>query len=101
MPISKEVCPCYEAIPQVLFLGFKIPFTYDCYANVINSAGFYNYKKHIFRMPIPETCPEKFAKLITDCWEQEASLRPDFKVILHRLNEMLCNGKTNTGDIPR
>ena len=37
------------------------------------------------RPPIPSDCVEGYAKLMQDCWNDKASLRPNFEEILMRL----------------
>ncbi|XP_053830306.1 mitogen-activated protein kinase kinase kinase 21 isoform X2 [Vidua macroura] len=36
-------------------------------------------------LPIPSTCPEPFAKLMKECWEQDPHIRPSFALILEQL----------------
>ena len=47
-------------------------------------------------MTIPEDCPHSFAKLMKKCWANDIHDRPEFKTILHKLDEMfipLINSK--------
>ncbi|XP_076441716.1 mitogen-activated protein kinase kinase kinase 11-like [Babylonia areolata] len=39
-------------------------------------------------LPIPSTCPHLFAKLLSECWDQEPHERPTFKSIIKRLDEI-------------
>lgn len=39
-------------------------------------------------LPIPSTCPNLFAQLMSDCWHQESHQRPTFAEILRRLDEI-------------
>jgi hypothetical protein len=43
------------------------------------------------RPPIPPSCPKKFRELITDCWNNEPSCRPDFQVITQILTTIGTN----------
>ncbi|KAL3872972.1 hypothetical protein ACJMK2_036140 [Sinanodonta woodiana] len=47
-------------------------------------------------LPIPSTCPNLFAKLMSDCWHQEAHFRPTFYDILQRLDEIAASPFMNT-----
>ena len=40
---------------------------------------------HKKRLPIPDTCPEWYATLIKDCWDQDPDARPSFAEIIKRL----------------
>ena len=40
---------------------------------------------HKKRLPIPDTCPEWYATLIRDCWDQDPDARPSFAEIIKRL----------------
>eukprot|EP01089_Gocevia_fonbrunei_P016598 TRINITY_DN5188_c0_g1_i1.p1 TRINITY_DN5188_c0_g1~~TRINITY_DN5188_c0_g1_i1.p1 ORF type:complete len:681 (-),score=90.84 TRINITY_DN5188_c0_g1_i1:37-2079(-) len=40
--------------------------------------------QHI-RPSIPESCPDDWTDLITDCWAEDQNVRPSFKVIIERL----------------
>lgn len=41
------------------------------------------------RMPIPETCPDGYDRLVTECWEQDPCSRPSFSEIEDRLKAQL------------
>jgi len=41
------------------------------------------------REKIPKDCPPEFKELIELCWTQNPSQRPEFKEIVHRLEQML------------
>lgn len=40
---------------------------------------------HKKRLPIPDSCPEWYATLIKDCWDQDPDARPSFAEIIKRL----------------
>ena len=40
---------------------------------------------HKKRLPIPDTCPEWYATLIKDGWDQDPDARPSFAEIIKRL----------------
>eukprot|EP00026_Physarum_polycephalum_P003425 Phypoly_transcript_03436.p1 GENE.Phypoly_transcript_03436~~Phypoly_transcript_03436.p1 ORF type:complete len:687 (+),score=66.03 Phypoly_transcript_03436:188-2248(+) len=50
------------------------------------------------RPPLPRVCPNEFAKLITDCWDEKATTRPSMKEVLARLEDI---DTTGWPDIPR
>ncbi|XP_022657512.1 tyrosine-protein kinase sid-3-like isoform X3 [Varroa destructor] len=39
-------------------------------------------------LPIPETCPEKFKNLMTDCWNADPHRRPLFDKIIYQLEDI-------------
>ena len=42
-----------------------------------------------YRMPCPNGCPDKLYALMRKCWKEEASSRPTFKALSHRLKKFL------------
>jgi len=38
------------------------------------------------RLPIPDTVPQQFAQLITQCWDHDPKKRPDFSDIIHYIS---------------
>ncbi|CAF0858727.1 unnamed protein product [Didymodactylos carnosus] len=41
-----------------------------------------------YTLPIPTTCPDSFAQLITNCWQKKVDDRPSFSKILDQLNNI-------------
>lgn len=44
-----------------------------------------------YRMPRPEGCPAEVYALMRDCWQYKPDMRPDFKVIKARLENLYSN----------
>jgi serine/threonine protein kinase len=42
-------------------------------------------------LPVPANTPVQYSELMHDCWKNDPSLRPDFNVIMCRLEWMLAN----------
>ncbi|KAL0983824.1 hypothetical protein UPYG_G00133230 [Umbra pygmaea] len=55
------------------------------YRGIDGLAVAYGVAVNKLTLPIPSTCPEPFAKLMEDCWEQDPHIRPSFASILEQL----------------
>nr|XP_032646627.1 mitogen-activated protein kinase kinase kinase 21 [Chelonoidis abingdonii] len=55
------------------------------YRGIDGLAVAYGVAVNKLTLPIPSTCPEPFAKLMKECWEQDPHIRPSFTLILEQL----------------
>ncbi|XP_006895459.1 PREDICTED: mitogen-activated protein kinase kinase kinase MLK4-like [Elephantulus edwardii] len=55
------------------------------YRGIDGLAVAYGVAVNKLTLPIPSTCPEPFAKLLRECWEQDPHIRPSFALILEQL----------------
>ncbi|XP_072534521.1 mitogen-activated protein kinase kinase kinase 21 isoform X2 [Salminus brasiliensis] len=55
------------------------------YRGIDGLAVAYGVAVNKLTLPIPSTCPEPFAKLMEECWEQDPHIRPTFAAILEQL----------------
>ncbi|KFV07440.1 Mitogen-activated protein kinase kinase kinase MLK4, partial [Pterocles gutturalis] len=55
------------------------------YRGIDGLAVAYGVAVNKLTLPIPSTCPEPFAKLMKECWEQDPHIRPSFALILEEL----------------
>ncbi|XP_051025216.1 LOW QUALITY PROTEIN: mitogen-activated protein kinase kinase kinase 21-like [Acomys russatus] len=55
------------------------------YRGIDGLAVAYGVAVNKLTLPIPSTCPEPFAKLMKECWEQDPHIRPSFAFILQQL----------------
>ncbi|XP_065586306.1 mitogen-activated protein kinase kinase kinase 21 isoform X2 [Cyrtonyx montezumae] len=55
------------------------------YRGIDGLAVAYGVAVNKLTLPIPSTCPEPFAKLMKECWEQDPHVRPSFAIILEQL----------------
>ncbi|GAB1293815.1 Mitogen-activated protein kinase kinase kinase 21 [Apodemus speciosus] len=55
------------------------------YRGIDGLAVAYGVAVNKLTLPIPSTCPEPFAKLMKECWEQDPHIRPSFALILQQL----------------
>ncbi|XP_030742050.2 mitogen-activated protein kinase kinase kinase 21 [Echinops telfairi] len=55
------------------------------YRGIDSLAVAYGVAVNKLTLPIPSTCPEPFAKLMKECWEQDPHIRPSFALILEQL----------------
>ncbi|XP_053134238.1 mitogen-activated protein kinase kinase kinase 11 isoform X2 [Hemicordylus capensis] len=55
------------------------------YRGIDGLAVAYGVAVNKLTLPIPSTCPEPFAHLMAECWEQDPHLRPSFASILSQL----------------
>ncbi|XP_052007521.1 mitogen-activated protein kinase kinase kinase 21 isoform X1 [Xyrauchen texanus] len=55
------------------------------YRGIDGLAVAYGVAVNKLTLPIPSTCPESFAKLMEECWEQDPHIRPSFATILEQL----------------
>uniref|UniRef100_A0A8D1LR13 Mitogen-activated protein kinase kinase kinase n=1 Tax=Sus scrofa TaxID=9823 RepID=A0A8D1LR13_PIG len=55
------------------------------YRGIDGLAVAYGVAVNKLTLPIPSTCPEPFAKLMKDCWQQDPHVRPSFASILEQL----------------
>lgn len=57
-----------------------------------------------YRWPLPKTFPLELKELVSQCWAQEASERPDMDIVLRRLEEMedsmIFAGRSNGNEKP-
>ncbi|XP_006868652.1 PREDICTED: mitogen-activated protein kinase kinase kinase MLK4-like [Chrysochloris asiatica] len=56
------------------------------YRGIDGLAVAYGVAVNKLTLPIPSTCPEPFAKLMKECWEQDPHIRPSFALILEQLS---------------
>uniref|UniRef100_A0AAV2JQB3 Mitogen-activated protein kinase kinase kinase n=1 Tax=Knipowitschia caucasica TaxID=637954 RepID=A0AAV2JQB3_KNICA len=56
------------------------------YRGIDGLAVAYGVAVNKLTLPIPSTCPETFAKLMEECWDQNAHVRPSFSCILEQLS---------------
>ncbi|XP_008561843.1 PREDICTED: mitogen-activated protein kinase kinase kinase MLK4-like, partial [Galeopterus variegatus] len=55
------------------------------YRGIDGLAVAYGVAVNKLTLPIPSTCPEPFARLMRECWEQDPHIRPSFALILEQL----------------
>uniref|UniRef100_A0ACB8G939 Uncharacterized protein n=1 Tax=Sphaerodactylus townsendi TaxID=933632 RepID=A0ACB8G939_9SAUR len=55
------------------------------YRGIDGLAVAYGVAVNKLTLPIPSTCPEPFARLMAECWEQDPHRRPSFSCILSQL----------------
>ncbi|XP_043452224.1 mitogen-activated protein kinase kinase kinase 21 isoform X1 [Prionailurus bengalensis] len=55
------------------------------YRGIDGLAVAYGVAVNKLTLPIPSTCPEPFAKLMKECWQQDPHIRPSFPLILEQL----------------
>uniref|UniRef100_A0A1A7XVI6 Mitogen-activated protein kinase kinase kinase n=2 Tax=Iconisemion striatum TaxID=60296 RepID=A0A1A7XVI6_9TELE len=55
------------------------------YRGIDGLAVAYGVAVNKLTLPIPSTCPEPFAKLMEECWDQDPHVRPSFSCILEQL----------------
>ncbi|XP_004432434.1 PREDICTED: mitogen-activated protein kinase kinase kinase MLK4 [Ceratotherium simum simum] len=55
------------------------------YRGIDGLAVAYRVAVNKLTLPIPSTCPEPFAKLMKECWQQDPHIRPSFALILEQL----------------
>ncbi|XP_063047500.1 mitogen-activated protein kinase kinase kinase 21 isoform X2 [Engraulis encrasicolus] len=55
------------------------------YRGIDGLAVAYGVAVNKLTLPIPSTCPEPFAKLMEECWEQDPHIRPSFSAVLEQL----------------
>ncbi|KAM6949383.1 mitogen-activated protein kinase kinase kinase 11 [Aplochiton taeniatus] len=55
------------------------------YRGIDGLAVAYGVAVNKLTLPIPSTCPEPFAQLMSECWDQDPHHRPDFPSILAQL----------------
>ncbi|XP_041866205.1 mitogen-activated protein kinase kinase kinase 21 [Melanotaenia boesemani] len=56
------------------------------YRGIDGLAVAYGVAVNKLTLPIPSTCPEPFAKLMKECWDQDPHVRPSFSCILEQLS---------------
>uniref|UniRef100_A0A3Q2QYY2 Mitogen-activated protein kinase kinase kinase n=1 Tax=Fundulus heteroclitus TaxID=8078 RepID=A0A3Q2QYY2_FUNHE len=56
------------------------------YRGIDGLAVAYGVAVNKLTLPIPSTCPEPFAKLMEECWDQDPHFRPSFSCILEQLS---------------
>ncbi|XP_010349836.3 mitogen-activated protein kinase kinase kinase 21 isoform X1 [Saimiri boliviensis] len=56
------------------------------YRGIDGLAVAYGVAVNKLTLPIPSTCPEPFAKLMKECWQQDPHIRPSFALILEQLS---------------
>ncbi|XP_026134840.1 mitogen-activated protein kinase kinase kinase 21-like isoform X2 [Carassius auratus] len=55
------------------------------YRGIDGLAVAYGVAVNKLTLPIPSTCPEPFARLMEECWDQDPHIRPSFASILEQL----------------
>ncbi|XP_032347702.1 mitogen-activated protein kinase kinase kinase 21 isoform X2 [Camelus ferus] len=55
------------------------------YRGIDGLAVAYGVAVNKLTLPVPSTCPEPFAKLMKECWQQDPHIRPSFALILEQL----------------
>ncbi|XP_029106764.1 mitogen-activated protein kinase kinase kinase 11-like [Scleropages formosus] len=58
------------------------------YKGIDGLAVAYGVAVNKLTLPIPSTCPEPFAQLMTECWDQDPHHRPSFASILSQLTAL-------------
>ncbi|XP_077437850.1 mitogen-activated protein kinase kinase kinase 21 isoform X2 [Vanacampus margaritifer] len=56
------------------------------YRGIDGLAVAYGVAVNKLTLPIPSTCPEPFARLMEECWDQNPHVRPSFSCILEQLS---------------
>ncbi|XP_061767634.1 mitogen-activated protein kinase kinase kinase 21 isoform X2 [Nerophis ophidion] len=56
------------------------------YRGIDGLAVAYGVAVNKLTLPIPSTCPQPFAKLMEECWDQDPHVRPSFSCILEQLS---------------
>uniref|UniRef100_A0A3Q1I2K8 Mitogen-activated protein kinase kinase kinase n=1 Tax=Anabas testudineus TaxID=64144 RepID=A0A3Q1I2K8_ANATE len=56
------------------------------YRGIDGLAVAYGVAVNKLTLPIPSTCPEPFAKLMEECWDQDPHVRPSYSCILEQLS---------------
>ncbi|XP_057591866.1 mitogen-activated protein kinase kinase kinase 21 [Hippopotamus amphibius kiboko] len=55
------------------------------YRGIDGLAVAYGVAVNKLTLPVPSTCPEPFARLMKECWQQDPHIRPSFALILEQL----------------
>ncbi|XP_067293395.1 LOW QUALITY PROTEIN: mitogen-activated protein kinase kinase kinase 11, partial [Pseudorasbora parva] len=58
------------------------------YRGIDGLAVAYGVAVNKLTLPIPSTCPEPFAQLMSECWDQDPHRRPNFPSILEQLTAL-------------
>ncbi|KAK2913191.1 hypothetical protein QQF64_031162 [Cirrhinus molitorella] len=58
------------------------------YRGIDGLAVAYGVAVNKLTLPIPSTCPEPFAQLMSECWDQDPHRRPSFSSILQQLTAL-------------
>ncbi|XP_056600672.1 mitogen-activated protein kinase kinase kinase 11 [Triplophysa dalaica] len=58
------------------------------YRGIDGLAVAYGVAVNKLTLPIPSTCPEPFAQLMSECWDQDPHRRPSFSSILDQLSAL-------------
>ncbi|XP_068163999.1 mitogen-activated protein kinase kinase kinase 11 isoform X2 [Antennarius striatus] len=58
------------------------------YRGIDGLAVAYGVAVNKLTLPIPSTCPEPFAQLMAECWDQDPHRRPNFSSILNQLTAL-------------
>nr|XP_014349149.1 PREDICTED: mitogen-activated protein kinase kinase kinase 11 [Latimeria chalumnae] len=58
------------------------------YRGIDGLAVAYGVAVNKLTLPIPSTCPEPFAQLMSECWDQDPHRRPSFSTILEQLTAL-------------
>ncbi|XP_051501637.1 mitogen-activated protein kinase kinase kinase 11-like [Myxocyprinus asiaticus] len=58
------------------------------YRGIDGLAVAYGVAVNKLTLPIPSTCPEPFAQLMSECWDQDPHRRPSFRCILDQLTAL-------------
>lgn len=58
------------------------------YRGIDGLAVAYGVAVNKLTLPIPSTCPEPFAQLMSECWDQDPHRRPSFSCILDQLTAL-------------
>ncbi|XP_028834730.1 mitogen-activated protein kinase kinase kinase 11 [Denticeps clupeoides] len=58
------------------------------YRGIDGLAVAYGVAVNKLTLPIPSTCPEPFAQLMSECWDQDPHRRPSFESILKQLTAL-------------
>ncbi|MEJ1284295.1 hypothetical protein NN561_015279 [Cricetulus griseus] len=74
-----------EAVVPILHRDLKSSNSEVPYRGIDGLAVAYGVAVNKLTLPIPSTCPEPFAKLMKECWEQDPHIRPSFALILQQL----------------
>ncbi|CAF91481.1 unnamed protein product [Tetraodon nigroviridis] len=76
------VCASYGVLLWELLTG-EAP-----YKGIDGLAVAYGVAVNKLTLPIPSTCPEPFAQLMAECWDQDPHRRPNFSSILTQLTAL-------------
>lgn len=84
------------ATQEELYPGFESAFGAFFILFFFYVIALINYVCQGNRPPLPAVIPDFLQHLIVECWAQDPNLRPDFSVVVDRLNECAASSVVQT-----